>query len=259
MLDFQAVNGVSGSVIGGTFLAAVLGPGFAILSIAVVLVVQTALFGDSGILGFGANVLNLGVIGAGLSALLLAMLSRLPQLPRLALTSWLSGLVVAVVAGLLLASEHWTHAQGILLELIGLHVWVGIGRAFATMALVVMFCGNSPWPSPGRAFRISSGTILFAALVLACFFAPYASQSPNPVETVVKNFGLGSLATRSYTPPLLNYSFSEGISNRMSIALCGLIGTLCTFGLARLVGSALLIPKASVTKALVSAAEPDPE
>src|SRR5690349_21815885 len=64
MLNFPVAGGTSGHFMGAALAAILLGPWLACLVLAVVLGVQALLFADGGITALGANVLNMGVIGA---------------------------------------------------------------------------------------------------------------------------------------------------------------------------------------------------
>ena len=64
MLNFPVAGGTSGHFLGAALAAILLGPWLAGLVLAVVLAVQSFVFADGGITALGANVLNMGVIGA---------------------------------------------------------------------------------------------------------------------------------------------------------------------------------------------------
>jgi cobalt/nickel transport system permease protein len=69
------VFGTSGHLVGGTFLAVLLGPYAAMLSMTIVLLMQAFFFADGGILAFGMNAFNMAVIG-GLSFFLIKLFTR---------------------------------------------------------------------------------------------------------------------------------------------------------------------------------------
>src|SRR4030067_973045 len=75
MINFPIVFGTSGHLVGGTFLAVLLGPYAAMLSMTIVLMMQALFFADGGVLAFGANVFNMAVLG-GLSFFLIRLLNR---------------------------------------------------------------------------------------------------------------------------------------------------------------------------------------
>ena len=70
MLNFPVAGGTSGHLLGATLAAVLLGPWLACLVMAVVLDRQAFVFADGGITALGANVLNMGVLGALLAGVL---------------------------------------------------------------------------------------------------------------------------------------------------------------------------------------------
>lgn len=74
MFNVPVPGGTSAHAVGGTLLAALLGPEAAVLSVASALLIQAVFFGDGGILALGANIFNMAVlmplVGYGLYSLL---------------------------------------------------------------------------------------------------------------------------------------------------------------------------------------------
>ena len=64
MLTFPVAGGTSVHILGGTLLAVILGPYAGMLSMTMVLGMQAFFFADGGLLAFGANALNMAVIGS---------------------------------------------------------------------------------------------------------------------------------------------------------------------------------------------------
>jgi len=62
MFNVPLPGGTSGHAVGGTLLAVLLGPFSACISITVALLIQALLFGDGGILSFGANCFNMAFV-----------------------------------------------------------------------------------------------------------------------------------------------------------------------------------------------------
>ncbi|UZQ50070.1 cobalt transporter CbiM [Clostridium kluyveri] len=62
MFNVPLPGGTTGHAVGGTLLAILLGPFAACISITVALLIQALLFGDGGILAFGANCFNMAFI-----------------------------------------------------------------------------------------------------------------------------------------------------------------------------------------------------
>lgn len=59
MFNVPLPGGTTGHAVGGTLIAAVLGPNAACIAVSVALFIQALLFGDGGILSFGANCINM--------------------------------------------------------------------------------------------------------------------------------------------------------------------------------------------------------
>jgi cobalt/nickel transport system permease protein len=62
MFNVPLPGGTTGHAVGGTLIAALLGPWPAVIAVSVVLIIQALLFGDGGLLALGANILNMAVI-----------------------------------------------------------------------------------------------------------------------------------------------------------------------------------------------------
>ncbi len=64
MFNLPLPGGTTGHAVGMAIAAIVLGPWAAMLAVSIALLVQAVFFGDGGILAFGANALNMAVVGA---------------------------------------------------------------------------------------------------------------------------------------------------------------------------------------------------
>ena len=80
MLNFPVAGGTSGHFLGAALATVLLGPWLACLVLAVVLATQCFVFADGGISALGANVMNMGVVGAlATGGLMLAARRVLPR------------------------------------------------------------------------------------------------------------------------------------------------------------------------------------
>lgn len=142
MLNFPVAGGTSGHLLGATLAAVLLGPWLACLVLAVVLVAQAFVFADGGITALGANVLNMGVLGALLAGFLVrAGLRVLPAsrgafLGTVAGVSWLAVMVGAAATSLQLAISGTVGLGTVLPAMLGVHALIGIGEAVITVAAV---------------------------------------------------------------------------------------------------------------------------
>lgn len=62
MFNVPLPGGTTGHAVGGTLIAAMIGPQAACISITIALLIQALLFGDGGILAFGANCFNMAFV-----------------------------------------------------------------------------------------------------------------------------------------------------------------------------------------------------
>jgi cobalt/nickel transport system permease protein len=142
MLNFPIAGGTSGHFLGATLAAVLLGPWLACLVMAVVIAVQAFAFADGGISALGANVLNMGVLGALLAGLLVAGAIRF--LPRTrtaflgvaAFVSWLAVMLGAAATSVELSVSDTVPLATSLPAMLGVHALIGIGEAVITVAAV---------------------------------------------------------------------------------------------------------------------------
>jgi cobalt/nickel transport system permease protein len=140
MINFPIAAGTSGHLVGGTFLAVLLGPYAAMLSMTIVLLMQAFFFADGGLVAFGMNVLNMAVVGA-LSFFLVKLFTRKSFgkgrfLSGVFLASWGSVVAGAVLAGLQIG---FANAGGIALWVPLMFFWhalIGLGEGAITVTLV---------------------------------------------------------------------------------------------------------------------------
>ncbi len=150
MLNFPIIGGTSGHLLGATLAAVLLGPWLACLVMAVVLIVQAFVFADGGISALGANVLNMGVLGALLAGyLVLASEKVLPHtrgafLGTVAVVSWLAVMVGATVTSVELALSDTVALGTVLPAMLGVHSFIGVGEAVITVAAVAAVLVSRP-------------------------------------------------------------------------------------------------------------------
>ena len=140
MINFPITFGTSGHLVGGTFLAVLLGPYAAMLSMTIVLLMQAFFFADGGILAFGMNAFNMAVIG-GLSFFLIKLLTRNSTrngrfISSVFAASWLSVMAGALVAALEVSPAF---AGGIMVtvpSMLFYHAIIGLGEGAITTVLI---------------------------------------------------------------------------------------------------------------------------
>jgi cobalt/nickel transport system permease protein len=142
MLNFPIAGGTSGHFLGATLAAVLLGPWLACLVMAVVIAVQAFAFADGGVSALGANVLNMGVLGALLAGLLVATAMRaLPHtrtafLGVVGVVSWLAVMAGATATSVELALSDTVPLATSLPAMLGVHALIGLGEALITVTAV---------------------------------------------------------------------------------------------------------------------------
>jgi cobalt/nickel transport system permease protein len=142
MLNFPVAGGTSGHFLGAALAAILLGPWLAAVVLSVVLVVQAFVFADGGITALGANVLNMGVIGAlVVGGLMVAARLVLPKKRAVFLAiagvgAWLAVVAGSVACSLELAISGTVPLGTVLPAMLGVHTLIGVGEAVITVAAV---------------------------------------------------------------------------------------------------------------------------
>lgn len=144
MINYPIAFGTSGHLVGGTFLAVLLGPYAGMLSMTIVLLMQALFFADGGLMAFGANIFNMAVIGA-LSFFIVKLLTRNSKstgrfASSVFLASWLSVVVGALACAVEIGlSPVFADAGGLMVTIPSMLFWhsiIGIGEGAITVALL---------------------------------------------------------------------------------------------------------------------------
>lgn len=142
MLNFPVAGGTSGHLLGATLAAVLLGPWLACLVMAVVITTQAFAFADGGVTALGANVLNMGVLGALLAGLIIGAAVRAFSpgrgafLALVGVVSWLSVMVAAAATSVQLALSGTVPLGTSLAAMLGVHALIGIGEVVITVGAV---------------------------------------------------------------------------------------------------------------------------
>jgi cobalt/nickel transport system permease protein len=140
MLNFPVAGGTSGHFLGSTFAAVLLGPLNACLVMAVVLLIQCLGFGDGGLTALGANLFNMGIVGAiGGWLLFRALRAILPRsrwgfLASAGAASWAAVVIASAICAGELAASGTYPLRVALPAMAGVHALIGIGEAVITVA-----------------------------------------------------------------------------------------------------------------------------
>ena len=150
MLNFPIAGGTSGHFLGAALAAILLGPWAACLVMSVVISAQALLFADGGVTALGANVLNMGVLGALLvGGLMLAARRALPGTRTALLAVSGAGAFLAVLAGaaataLELGASGTVPTGTALAAMLSTHLLIGLGEAVITVGAVAAVLASRP-------------------------------------------------------------------------------------------------------------------
>lgn len=267
MVNFPVAGGTSGHLVGGVLVAALLGPGAAIVVVTTVLIVQCFLFADGGVLALGANVLNMGIIGGGGGYILYRLVcGRRPGMRRritaIAFAAWCSTVLASISCAGQLAWSGTVSWPAAFTAMAAVHMLIGLGEGLiSAMAFLAIqrtrpeVIANSAMTSaredavdparPGHRWTLLFYGLL-AALGVAIFVAPFACPWPDGLEAVAARLGFGHKAVRAALPAVApDYQVPGMHWAAGATALAGAAGTLVVFGLAWLLGRCLVPEQAA--------------
>lgn len=201
MINFPVAGGTSGHVLGAVLASILLGPWPAMIVMTAVIAVQALLFQDGGLLAMGANILNMGIlpaaIGYGLYRIVLPR-SRIVKLAAAGLAGWLSAIAGALSVSIQLWLSGTSQLQTVLLAMLGIHIFIGLGEALITVgALAYIFrtrpnvLSERPDKARGGIGWIVAGLVISLVVVL---LAPFASAYPDGLNRVAIDLGFMDIA-----------------------------------------------------------------
>lgn len=151
IVNFPVSPFASGHLVGSTLLAVMVGPWAAIMIMALVLFVQ-ALYTDGGLITYGLNLFNMGVLSVLLGWTLVFVLfkatkGRLKSRTALLSSTGIAAFITTVAAAFVLGLELQTvpgFGLGGLLAITGIHVVIGIFESILTVLILMYFIKAKP-------------------------------------------------------------------------------------------------------------------
>ncbi len=255
MLNFPVVGGTSGHLLGGTLIAALLGPAAAVVVLTTVLIVQCFLFADGGVSALGANVFNMALLGTvGGWAVFRAVNRCLPgtrgQVTAVAFAGWCSVLLASLACAGQLAWSGTVAWSVAFTAMAGIHMLIGLGEGLISALVFLAIARTRPdlvnGADPNQATTKFSATGLvgfglIVSLGLAIFVAPFACPWPDGLEAVAEKLGFEHAAREPLLPsPVPDYTMPGLSSPAIATAAAGAVGALAVFGLALMLSRALV-------------------
>jgi len=219
MINFPVGIGTSGHLVGGALLACTLGPAAASVVMTAILVIQSLLFQDGGVLALGANVLNMAVAGVLAGYLPYHLWGR----GRGRRAAIFAGGALSVLAGAVLALAELVlsgvRMPGSALGLsLGFFVVSALIEGAITVAVISALENIQPGfvrqPAPGHSILV--GALGLTAVLLAAGGVVFASTAPDGIENLAIQAGLSK--------PLTGYGGGAGVAG------VGLIFVLLVLG-----------------------------
>ena len=254
MVNFPVASGTSGHLLGATFAAVLLGPSAAVVVMSCVLIVQSFLFADGGVLALGANIFNMALVaplcGYGIYRLLrLGLRSGRGQLVAVSFASWCSTVIAAVFCAGELAWSGTVAWGTVFPAMAGVHMLIGVGEALITMLVMAAIAVTRPEllnehdrleMQKGLSPAFIYATILIIGLVV--LVVPHASSLPDGLEKVAASLGFEHQALTSpiVQTPLRDYRAPGLDPTAGGIMVAGAIGALVVFGLSFVLARVLL-------------------
>ncbi|PJC86020.1 cobalamin biosynthesis protein CbiM [Vibrio sp. HA2012] len=227
MMNFPIMNGTSGHLLGGVLVASLLGIPFGVLSIAMVVVIQSLVFSDGGIAVLGANLLNMAIIGAGLGGMLHSILAiRCPgargDMTALAVSAWISVVMSSFAVCIELALDGKIAFANIVAAMVTTHSLVGIGEAIITVVSYLLV----------RSIKSQQNhciTPITAAIVIAFLLSPFASEFPDGLAWMAEKYRFLHESAPVFVGMLPDYSISFISNEILSVGVAGLAGVIISF------------------------------
>ena len=142
MLNFPVAGGTSGHLIGAALAVILLGPWAAVIIMAAVLVAQSLIFQDGGLLALGANIFNMGIV-AGFTAYFVYRLvggfravAIKAKLAAGFAAAWASVFAASIAVSMELALSGTAPFGFVLPAMAGVHTVIGIGEGLITVAIL---------------------------------------------------------------------------------------------------------------------------
>lgn len=252
MFNFPVAAGTTGHLLGGALAAILLGPQVGALVVAIVVVVQSLVFADGGLTALGINTLNMAIVPAFAGyALFVGFRRFFPPTSAgiVSATALASGLSVVFSAAAF--SIEWLFGatapvpfDTVFGAMVGVHLLIGLGEGIISgMAIGAVLASrpdlvfgasglkhageSSESKVPLRSFVIGG---VLTAILLAAVVSQFAGQSPDGLQSVAADTGIGQdLADNSLSDNLFAAYATNGIGNEaLSLAVAGTAGVVIT-------------------------------
>ena len=243
MINFPIAAGTSGHLLGGALAVIVLGPHLGIICISIVVVIQSLLFADGGLSALGINVFNMAIVTSLVGWLVITSWKKLFGEANISIISGsiIAGLLSVIFSSIAFVFEYALGGtvavplSSVLLAMLSTHLLIGLGEGIITALIVSLLLrvrSDLVYVKTNEHISNNTSSIygLFILLLL-CFtlITPYASSSPDGLESVAENFGF--LETDGLVLFLNDYGISGLNNSFLSTIISAVLGIVVVVGI----------------------------
>src|SRR5574344_516284 len=227
MLNAYVGSGISGHLLGGVLASALLGTPLGVLSMSVVLLLQTLIFADGGILMLGANIFNMALLGAGVGGMVYQWLQHSTNRDVSLLLAGTLSVLLAVMGVSLELFSCGRLSYALFTSLLQAHLPIALAEGMATLFLYRLLHFNVENSARSSQWRIY-GLVIIAALLVT----PITSVYPDALEGTLSNVHLLSSTSNFAHAPLADYKIGE-MNGYLSVITASSVGIMavCCFSI----------------------------
>ncbi len=243
MINFPIAAGTSGHLLGGALAVIILGPHLGIICISIVVVIQSLLFADGGLSALGVNLLNMAIVTSLIGWLVITSWKKIFGETNISI---ISGSIVAGFLSVIFSSVAFVveYALGgtvavplssVLVAMLSTHLLIGLGEGVVTSLIIslllrvrsdLVYVKNDVVAANNNSSFY--GFFIFLILCLT-LITPYASSSPDGLESVAENFGFSE--KNGLVLFLDDYGISSLNSNFLSTIMSAILGIVVIIGI----------------------------
>ncbi|MFC1872113.1 energy-coupling factor ABC transporter permease [Chloroflexota bacterium] len=142
MLNVPVAGGTSGHVMGAAIAAILVGPWAAVIIMSVVLITQSLIFQDGGLLALGANIFNMGIVAPMVAYYFYRMLETVFSKSHLGRTlagfgaAWISVVLASLLCALELGVSGLAPFSAVIPAMLSVHAVIGVVEGGVTVAVL---------------------------------------------------------------------------------------------------------------------------
>ena len=238
MINFPIAAGTSGHLLGGALAVIVLGPRLGLICLSVVVIIQSLLFADGGLSALGVNVLNMAIVTCATGWVIVKYWLKFIGKNKTSIiaASVVSGIITVVFSSIAFTLEYAIGGtisipvSSVLVAMISTHFLIGIGEGVITALIVGLLVRVRPDlvyaydRNDSNTTNVSLYGLFIVLILLLALITPFASSSPDGLESVAENFGFQE--TDGVVLLLEDYGINAINNNFISTVLSGLLGVI---------------------------------